>query len=107
MNRRGPTQRVEHVAQFDTNRRTSPGFDIPTSYFPETGEIRKKVGTAGAWLSSARSVRSALKWDNERNPYPELQVSQETAPTIVGEEGEADVKSSCRLYPGLHTCYNE
>ncbi|QCE13759.1 hypothetical protein DEO72_LG11g757 [Vigna unguiculata] len=34
--------------------------------------------TSGAWLSSARAL----------------------------EEGEDDVKSSCPLYPGRHTCYN-
>ncbi len=107
MNRRGPTQRVEHVAQFDTNRRTLPRFDILASYYLETDEIRKKASTADAWLSSARSVRSALKWDNERNPCPELLVSQETVPISIGKEGKADVKSSCRLYLGLHTCYNE
>ncbi|PIZ68285.1 hypothetical protein COY13_01480 [Candidatus Roizmanbacteria bacterium CG_4_10_14_0_2_um_filter_36_35] len=27
-NWRGGTQPVEHVVQFDTNRKTSPGFDI-------------------------------------------------------------------------------
>ena len=41
-------------------------------------EIRKKVGTGAAWPSSARSVRSALKWDNERNPHLELYLSRET-----------------------------
>ena len=72
---------MEHVVQFETNRKTSPGFDIPTYYFLETEKIRKKVGTGTAWLSKARSVRSALKWDNERNPYLLLYVSAETAPT--------------------------
>lgn len=63
--------------------------------------------TGAAWLSSVRSVRSALKWDNERNPHRMLHVSYETAPDISGEEGGADVKSAWPLYPGLHTCYNE
>lgn len=72
----------------------------------ENWTFRKDGGTAGAWLSSARSVRSALKWDNERNPRLLLQVSGETASIIIGEEGGADVKSSCRLCLGLHTCYN-
>ena len=48
-------------------------------YFLETGEIRKEASTGDAWLSSVRSVRSALKWDNERNPRRMLQVSYETA----------------------------
>ena len=80
---------MEHVVQFETNRRTSPGFDIQASYFLETGEIRKKVWTVAAWLSSARSVRSALKWDNERNPHPVLYLSQETAsPLARRKEGQ-------------------
>ena len=105
-NWRGGTQPVEHVVQFETNRRTSPGFDIQAFYFQETGEIRKEAWTGAAWLSSARSVRSTLKWDNERNPRPVLYLSLGTVPTLVGEEGAADVKSAWPLYPGLHTCYN-
>ena len=105
-NWRGGTQPVEHVVQFETNRRTSPRFDIQAFYFLETGEIRKEAWTGAAWLSSARSVRSTLKWDNERNPHPVLYLSQETALTLVGEEGGADVKSAWPLYLGLHTCYN-
>ena len=49
---------------------------------------------AVAWLSSVRSVKSALKWDNERNLRRKLQVSCETALSFDGEEGEADVKSA-------------
>ncbi|CAN6455232.1 unnamed protein product [Victoria cruziana] len=37
--------------------------------------------SGGAWLSSARAIR-------------------------LPEEGEDDVKSSCPLCPGRHTCYN-
>jgi hypothetical protein len=62
--------------------------------------------TGDAWLSSARVVRRPLKCGNERNPYPVLYVSQETAPMFIGEEGEDDVKSACPLHPGLHTSYN-
>ncbi len=80
---------MEHVVQFETNRRTSPGFDIQASYFMETWKIRKKAWTGAAWLSSVRSVRSALKWDNERNPYLVLNMSQETALTLSGrKEGQ-------------------
>lgn len=80
---------MEHVVQFETNRRTSPGFDIPTFYLDENRGMRKQVGTGAAWLSSARSVRSALKWDNERNPYPVLNLSQETVPPLAGrKEGQ-------------------
>jgi hypothetical protein len=64
----------------------------------------------GAWLSSARVVRCWVKSRNERNPYPMLPAgyagdSWETA-GAKPEEGGDDVKSSCPLRPGLHTCYN-
>ena len=68
--------------------------------------IRKDDRKAAAWLSSARTVRRSLKWGNERNPYPELYMSQETASTFVEEEGEDDVKSARRLCRGPHTSYN-
>src|SRR5690606_24176439 len=66
--------------------------------------------TGGAWLSSARVVRCWVKSRNERNPCPVLPAryggdSQETA-GVNSEEGGDDVKSSCPLCPGLHTCYN-
>src|SRR5208282_5237199 len=63
-----------------------------------------------AWLSSARVVRCWVKSRNERNPCPVLPAdnagdSQETA-GVNSEEGGDEVKSSCPLRPGLHTCYN-
>ena len=66
--------------------------------------------TGGAWLSSARAVRCWVKSRNERNPYPMLPArnggdSWETA-GVKPEEGGDDVKSSCPLCSGLHTCYN-
>ena len=66
--------------------------------------------TGGAWLSSARVVRCWVKSRNERNPYLQLltrrgEDSEETAGDN-SEEGGDDVKSSCPLRPGLHTCYN-
>src|SRR3972149_5745425 len=65
--------------------------------------------TGGAWLSSARFVRCWVKSRNERNPCPMLPAghagdSWETAGDKP-EEGGDDVKSSCPLCPGLHTCY--
>jgi hypothetical protein len=64
----------------------------------------------GAWLSSARVVRCWVKSRNERNPCSMLPArsggdSWETA-GVNSEEGGDDVKSSCPLCPGLHTCYN-
>ena len=51
--------------------------------------MRKQASTGAAWLSSARSVRSTLKWDNERNPYPMLDMSLETGPPLVDrKEGQ-------------------
>ncbi|CAN6445000.1 unnamed protein product [Victoria cruziana] len=47
--------------------------------------------TGGAWLSSARAVRV---WNPEQTAGDKP------------EEGEDDVKSSCPLCPGRHTCYN-
>src|ERR1700759_4387731 len=65
--------------------------------------------TGGAWLSSARVVRCWVKSRNERNPCPMLPASYvgdswETAGD-KSEEGGDDVKSSCPLCLGLHTCY--
>ena len=61
-------------------------------------------------MSSARVVRCWVKSRNERNPYDQLltregEDSDETAGDN-SEEGGDDVKSSCPLRPGLHTCYN-
>ena len=61
--------------------------------------------TGAAWLSSARAVRCTVKSGNERNPYPVLHCSRETA-SVQEEEGEDDVKSAWPLRLGLHTCYN-
>ncbi len=68
--------------------------------------------TGGAWLSSARVVRCWVKSRNEPTPVLCCQHafrgdgdSQETA-GVNSEEGGDDVKSSCPLCLGLHTCYN-
>src|SRR5579864_5577014 len=65
--------------------------------------------TGGAWLSSARVVRCWVKSRNERNPRSMLPArnggdSWETA-GVNSEEGGDEVKSSCPLCLGLHTCY--
>ncbi len=56
-------------------------------------------------MSSARDVSCTVKSGNERNPYPVLNFSQETA-TYNVEEGEDDVKSAWLLRLGPHACYN-
>src|SRR5660398_73734 len=70
--------------------------------------LRDKV-TGGAWLSSARVVRCWVKSRNERtliiSCYHLVEHSSETA-RVNREEGGDDVKSSCPLCLGLHTCYN-
>ena len=66
--------------------------------------------TGGAWLSSARVVRCWVKSRNERNPYFQLLTGEaEDSGETAGdnsEEGGDDVKSSCPLCSGPHTCYN-
>src|ERR1700704_3135162 len=69
------------------------------------GLLARGPFTGGAWLSSARAVRCWVKSRNERNPYPQLNCSGETAGRNP-EEGGDDVKSACPLCLGLHTCYN-
>ena len=65
------------MVQFDLKRKTLPGLDILPFILVETSEIRKDGRKAAAWLSSARSVRSTLKWVNERNPHPLLNIQRE------------------------------
>ena len=66
--------------------------------------------TGAAWLSSARAVKCEIKFFNERNPCCLLLTGKaEDSDGTAGdksEEGGDDVKSSCPLRPGLHTCYN-
>ncbi|KAG9438524.1 hypothetical protein H6P81_021539 [Aristolochia fimbriata] len=65
--------------------------------------------TGGAWLSSARAVRCWVKSRNERNPVFSCHHWVWNPEQTAGdkpEEGEDDVKSSCPLCPGRHTCYN-
>ena len=62
--------------------------------------------TGAAWLSSARAVRCSLKWGNERNPHPMLNIHWRQPRVLRGEEGGEDVKSARPLCPGLHTHYN-
>jgi hypothetical protein len=55
-------------------------------------------------------VRCWVKSRNERNPFPYLPAGNagnymDTASDEL-EEGGDDVKSSCPLWTGLHTCYN-
>ena len=78
--------------------------------FPEMDSSLRGCYTGDAWLSSARVVRCLVKSSNERNPCELLPArkggdSVQTA-GIKPEEGGDDVKSSCPLCPGLHTCYN-
>ena len=78
----------------------------------EAGETPWPRGahTGGAWLSSARVVRCWVKSRNERNPRRVLPSGDAGNPrgtaAVKAEEGGDDVKSSCPLCPGLHTCYN-
>jgi hypothetical protein len=66
----------------------------------------------GAWPSSARTVRRAVKSVNERDPRPMLLLpspegrhSWETAGDKP-EEGAGDGRSVCPESPGLHATHN-
>ena len=50
--------------------------------------------TGDAWLSSVRGLNCSLKWGNERNPCPVLQVSRETGRFYATGSGD-DAKSAC------------
>src|SRR3989338_9838297 len=54
-NRRGPTQAVEHVVQFDNKRGTLPRLDIPGTR-PKGWGAARNPETGAAWLSSARAL---------------------------------------------------
>ena len=72
--------------------------------------VSNDLKQGAAWLSSARAVRCWVKSRNERNPYPMLLPGNagHSLGTAGGklEEGGDDVKSSCPVCPGPHTCYN-
>ncbi len=91
-NRREFAQAVDHVVQFDTERKTSPGFEIQLQAFRKISRLRG-CWTGAARLSSARQVTGSIKLGNERNPRCVLQVSHETA-EFNSEEGGDDVKSA-------------
>ena len=96
---------------FNSMQREEPYLGLTCTCKPvETPVLLRDACTGAAWLSSARVVRCWVKSRNERNPCPVLPAgnagdSQETA-GVNSEEGGDDVKSSCPLRPGLHTCYN-
>jgi len=90
-NRRGLTQAVDHVAQFDDTRGTLPGLDRLVNLL----EIEESQDTSpgAAWLSSARALKCTVKSGNERNPYSVFYMSQKTA-SDNEEEGGDDAKSA-------------
>src|SRR4030081_2932246 len=98
---------------FNSTQREEPYLGLTCrSKLSETRAPLRRSCTGAAWLSSARVVRCWVKSRNERNPCPVLPAgpcgagdSQETA-GVNSEEGGDDVKSSCPLCLGLHTCYN-
>ena len=74
----------------------------------KAGALRSLHRWCMAVVSSCREMLGKSR--NERNPYPMLPAgnagdSWETA-GAKPEEGGDEVKSSCPLRPGLHTCYN-
>ena len=103
----GPHKR--RSVRFNSTRRVEPYQGLTCACIPrERGGLRG-WRTGAAWLSSARAVRCWVKSRNERNPCLLLltrhgEDSAETAGDKP-EEGGDDVKSSCPLCSGLHTCY--
>src|SRR5919199_5294230 len=95
---------------FNSMQRAEPYLDLTCTWYRAERQGTRKGGcTDAAWLSSARAVRCWVKSRNERNPRPMLPAgnagdSWGTAGDKP-EEGGDDVKSSCPLCPGLHTCY--
>ena len=96
---------------FNSTIREKPYQGLTSAESPRDRRVPfRSCKTGGAWLSSARVVRCWVKSRNERNPSSVLPAryggnSQNTA-CKKQEEGWDDVKSSCPLRPGLHTCYN-
>jgi|DewCreStandDraft_4_1066084.scaffolds.fasta_scaffold00167_60 hypothetical protein len=70
---------------FNSRRSERPhhGLTCYRTAFWKQEVIRKNDSKAAAWLSSARTVRCSLKWGNERNPFPELDMSRETASPLA------------------------
>ncbi len=98
------------MVQFDATRRTLPALDLWLAGPGDRAFGSAGANTGAAWLSSARVVRCWVKSRNERNPRLQLPSGKaghfgETAGDKP-EEGGDDVKSSCPLRAGLHTCYN-
>ena len=94
---------------FNSMQHEAPYQSLTCIRTDRNGSFRKDGCTGAAWLSSARVVRCWVKSRNERNPYPVLPAdnaghSRGTAGDKP-EEGGDEVKSSCPLRPGLHTCY--
>lgn len=90
------------MVQFETKRKTSPGFDILEFYLLEIAEMRKQARTAAAWLSSARAVRCWLKCQNERNPHPMLHIIGD-CPDVSSGRKEGMTSSQHGAYTLGHT----
>ena len=95
---------------FNSKQREEPYQGLTSLECHRNMEFLRDKETGGAWLSSARVVRCWVKSRNERNPYDQLPADKagDSGRTAVDntEEGGDDVKSSCPLCLGLHTCYN-
>ena len=56
------------------SKKPHQGLTCYRTFSKKLEEIRKDDSTGAAWLSSARAVRCSLKWGNERNPRPMLNI---------------------------------
>ncbi|OGE27969.1 hypothetical protein A3H81_02255 [Candidatus Daviesbacteria bacterium RIFCSPLOWO2_02_FULL_38_18] len=61
---------MERVVQFDTKRKTSPGFDMLEFHSAERREIRKKASTDAAWLIRQKAEMAAPIVMSEKNNQP-------------------------------------
>ncbi|MCD9638753.1 hypothetical protein HAX54_022903 [Datura stramonium] len=82
---------------------------MPRILLKERGGSFGNADTGGAWLSSARAVRCWVKSATSATSCLVAIVEFGTLNRLPGDKPRKvgdDVKSSCPLCPGRHTCYN-
>ena len=95
---------------FNSKQREEPYLDLTSPALPLIGEV-----PSGTGRQVVHGCRQLVSWDVGLSPatsatlivscYHLVEHSSETA-RVNREEGGDDVKSSCPLCLGLHTCYN-
>ena len=95
---------------FNSKQREEPYLDLTSPALPLIGKV-----PSGTGRQVVHGCRQLVSWDVGLSPatsatlivscYHLVEHSSETA-RVNREEGGDDVKSSCPLCLGLHTCYN-